>query len=116
MTRTEIDTLLKQYTAAWSEPDRQARQALLQAAWHETGEYTDPLAHAAGREELDGLIARFLSENPGARFTFQDGADYHHDSVRFFWTLHFGNGTELQGMDYGEVGADGRLRKIVGFF
>jgi hypothetical protein len=24
--------------------------------------------------------------------------------------------TELPGMDFGEIGADGRLRKIVGFF
>jgi hypothetical protein len=116
MTRTEVDSLLEQYVAAWSEPDPQARQALLQAAWHETGEYTDPMAHAAGREELDKLIARFLSQNPGAKFTLHGQADCHHDYVRFFWTLHFGNGTELPGMDYGEIGGDGRLRKIVGFF
>lgn len=116
MTPKEISNLLEQYTGAWSEPDPQARQVLLQAAWHDTGDYTDPLAHAIGREELDGLIARFLGDNPGSRFTVREPVDHHHDFVRFFWTLHFGGGAELQGMDYGEIAADGRLRKIVGFF
>ena len=116
MTRTEIDTLLKQYTAAWSEPDPQARQALLQAAWHETGEYTDPIAHAANRAELDGVIARFQQSNPGARFTLHGQAIHHHNYICFFWVLQLANGTELQGTDYGEIGADGKLRKIVGFF
>jgi Domain of unknown function (DUF3291)/SnoaL-like domain len=111
-----IESTLEKYVAAWSEPDAAARQSLLEAVWSADGTYTDPMSHAANRAELDAIIARFLSANPGAKFTLKDKIDSHHGHVRFFWTLHFANGTELPGMDYGELAPDGKLIKIVGFF
>src|SRR5215475_13049474 len=99
----DIDSLIKEYAAAWSEPDPVARRSLLEAVWHETGTYTDPMVHAANRVELDAIIARFLSDNPGASFSVSGKIDYHHGHVRFYWLLNFANGNEFPGMDYGEV-------------
>lgn len=110
------DAIVKQYITAWSEPDAAARWVLLEAAWSTDGSYTDPLSHASNRADLDTLIAGFLSANPGAQFTLNGKIDSHHGYIRFFWTLTFADGTELPGMDYGEIAPDGKLAKIVGFF
>ena len=45
------------------------------------------------------------------------GIDVHHAMVRFLWRLVRADGTcgDIS-IDFGEVGPDGRLVKIVGFF
>jgi hypothetical protein len=116
MNPAEVETLVRSYVAAWSEPDPAERRRLLDAVWHEHGTYTDPLSQAAGRAGLDALIAEFLQRNPGARFSLAGPIDQHHGHVRFFWTLRLANGREMRGMDYGEITPEGRLLKIVGFF
>jgi hypothetical protein len=108
--------LIKNYTAAWSEPDAASRQSLLEAVWEQAGTYTDPLSRAENRAELHALIGQFLADNPGATFTLKGKVDAHHDFVRFYWTLRMSNGVEMEGMDYGEVSPQGKLVKIVGFF
>jgi hypothetical protein len=54
---------------------------------------------------------------PGARLELMSGVDLHHHVVRFLWRLvgADGRGGE-RSIDVGEVDADGRLTKIVGFF
>lgn len=116
MTKTEIDAMVEAYITAWSEPDPLARQKLLESIWQADATYTDPLTHATGRAGLDEVISHFLEGNPGAKFTVNGKIDHHHDCIRFYWTLHFANGSEVSGMDYGEVTPDGKLCKIVGFF
>lgn len=116
METAALETLLSQYVAAWSEPDSAARQALLEAVWSSDGTYTDPQSHAVNRAELDSIIAGFLQANPNARFSLVGKVDSHHHHIRFYWLLRFQNGRELNGMDYGELSADGKLQKIVGFF
>ena len=59
------------------------------------------------------IVRRFQSTLAGellARFK-------HHEMLRFSWQMIGGEGTVLlEGMDFGEVGSDGRLQRIVGFF
>lgn len=116
MTPEALNTLITTYTAAWSEPDPQARMALLEQAWDADGIYTDPTAHAPGREALHALIGGFLAANPGATFALTAPIDHHHEHIRFYWALRFANGQELAGMDYAAVSPEGKLAKIVGFF
>lgn len=116
MQKNQIETLISQYILAWSETDADTRRKLLETVWAEDGVYTDPMSHAPGRAALDQVIAQFLASNPGAQFTQKGKFDHHHESVRFFWTLHLGSGAEIPGMDYGEITPDGKLAKIVGFF
>ena len=116
MDSASLENLILGYTAAWSEPDASKRKALLAQVWEETGQYTDPLMHAADRTSLDAGIGRFLQENPGSSFTVKGKIDHHHYHIRFSWILHFADGREVQGMDYGEISPEGKLSKIVGFF
>jgi hypothetical protein len=54
---------------------------------------------------------------PGARIIMTSDTDSHHHYVRFGWKLVGLEGeTLVEGIDFGELGPDGRLQKIVGFF
>ena len=114
--RSEIAALVGNYLAAWNETDAQQRQALLESVWADDGQYTDPNSHASNRHELEAIIAGFQRMNPGAIFTLEDGVDQHHGHLRFYWALRLQGGLEVSGMDYAELAADKRLRKVVGFF
>ena len=105
------------YLAAWNEPDASLRQALLQQCWSEDGVYVDPNVSLAGRAALDRHIAKVQSGRPGARLEFMSGIDAHHNLVRFLWRLVRADGTcGDTSIDFGELGPDGRLMKMVGFF
>lgn len=116
MEKLQIAALIDRYIAAWNEPDPATRRALLVGVWARDGVYTDPLFHAVGRFELDELIARFRENTPGVRFELEGKIDNHHAFLRFFWKMHLPDGSQVPGMDFGELAPDGKLARIVGFF
>jgi hypothetical protein len=109
--------IVTQYMAAWNEPDDAARHALLAQCWSDSGVYLDPNLTLAGRDALATKIGEVMASRPGARLEFMSGIDVHHNVVRFLWRLVRADGTcgDIS-IDFGEIGADGRLVKIVGFF
>jgi SnoaL-like domain len=117
MDKSAITRTLTQYMAAWNEPDDTARRALLAQCWADGGVYLDPNVSLAGRDALATQIATVRTSRPGARLEFMSGIDVHHNVVRFLWRLVRADGTcGDTSIDFGEVGPDGRLIKIVGFF
>jgi len=112
-----LDELVKMYSAAWNEPDAQHRRELLEKVWASGGTYTDPQSHVEGREALVEHIGRFLKNSPGARIIQSSHADFHHGMFRFTWKFVGGDGkTLMEGIDFGVLGPDGKLQRIVGFF
>lgn len=108
---------VKVYVDAWNEPDEAARRELLHRSWADDGIYTDPSVHVEGREALVHHARKFADRWPGARIVMTSGVDEHHGFVRFTWRLVSPGGEALRdGMDFGELSADGHLRRIVGFF
>ena len=105
------------YGAAWNETDVEKRRELLEKAWAEDGVYTDPTAEVHGREALLAHITGFQAQSGGARIVLTTAVDSHHGTrLRFGWKMVGADGTELaEGLDYGELDDDGRLRLIVGF-
>ena len=117
MDNDAITKIVTQYMAAWNEPDDTARHALLEQCWSDSGVYLDPNVSLAGRDALARHIAKVQASRPGARLEFMSGIDVHHNVVRFLWRLVRADGTcGDTSIDFGEVGPDGRLVKIVGFF
>ena len=110
------------YIEAWATPDDALRRRLLDRCWDADGIYLDPTVELQGREALSAHIGRFLSVGPagagsGHRIPIASGVDHHHGMIRFTWTLLDPDGAPmLRGMDVGELTADGRIRRIVGFF
>lgn len=112
-----LDEIVKMYSAAWNEPDAQHRRELLEKVWASGGTYTDPQSHVEGREALVEHIGRFLKNSPGARIIPSSQADFHHGMFRFTWKFVGGDGkTLMEGIDFGVLGTDGKLQRIVGFF
>ncbi len=112
-TKDNIET----YTAAWNETDEGKRRELLARAWADGATYTDPMAHAAGAEELVSLISQFQSQWPGATIVPTSGIDEHHGRLRFGCAMEGADGSRtMEGIDIGELAEDGRIRSILGFF
>jgi hypothetical protein len=54
---------------------------------------------------------------PGNRIELASGVDEHDGLLRFAWQMLGPDGAAaLDGMDFGELDGDGRLKQIVGFF
>jgi hypothetical protein len=117
MDKSAITKTLTQCMAAWNEPDDTARHALLAQCWSDSGVYLDPNVFLAGRDALATKIGEVLASRPGARLEFMSGIDVHHNAVRFLCRLVRADRTcgDIS-IDFGEIGADGRLVRIVGFF
>ena len=115
--QSALDETVRVYCAAWSEPNAEHRRELLEKVWASEGTYTDPLSHVEGREALVELIGSFLQKFPGAQIIPSSHADFHHGIFRFAWKFVGGDGkTVNEGVDFGALGTDGRLQRIVGFF
>ena len=114
MTPTQaIDT----YCAAWNETDPARRTELLRSCWHDDAIYTDPTVHTVGLEARVAHIGTVFERYPGSRILRTSAIDTHHGLARFAWRKVLADGTELpDGIDMVEFAADGRLRRIVGFF
>ena len=90
---------------------------MLDRVWTADGTYTDPTAHVEGRGELEDHIDRFFKQFPGARLALASDIDTHHQKLRFTSRMLLADGSVfVEGTDFGELSADGRLQRIVGFF
>jgi hypothetical protein len=114
---SNTEEIVAAYMAAWNETDEAKRRALLDKAWADGGTYTDPQSDVAGRDALSTLIAGMHGQMPGSRIDLASKVDVHHDKLRFNWKFVGGGGAPvIEGVDYGELAADGRLAKIIGFW
>lgn len=114
---TTVDAAVDAYFAMWNEPDAEKRAALIAQAWSEDGRYVDPVQEAEGHTALSAMVAAVHAQFPGHRFRRLSAIDGHHDQVRFGWELAAPDGSiTVAGIDAGELTADGKLRRISGFF
>jgi len=112
----DTDEIVAAYGAAWNEPDDARRAALLEQAWAGNGIYTDPTATADGRDALIAHIGGFHAMMPGHSIDLTSAVDTHGGFFRFAWVMRKGDEIVIEGVDFGELAPDGRIRRIVGFF
>ena len=107
-----VSDLVAQYLETWNETDPAARRKAIDELWAPDGVYTDPMAVAAGRDQIDATIGAVQSQFPGLAFTLHGAVDAHHDTARFSWSL----GDELViGFDVLALDANGQIAKVYGF-
>ncbi len=112
-----VEMAVDAYCAAWRAVDEAERRRLLDMSWSEDGVYQDPTADVSGREALVHHIAGFFQRMPGFSLVTTSGVDHHHGKIHFLWKMQGPDGqTALEGRDFGEIGPDGRIRRITGFF
>ena len=111
-----MQEIVERYIAAWNEKDAQRRRGLVDALWAEDGSYTDPLADAHGRAEIDGLIGAVQQQFPEFVFTLGAPVDTHHDQARFTWHLGpAGAEPVVIGFDVAVLNGGGQIRSVYGF-
>jgi hypothetical protein len=112
-----VTTTVDTYFAMWNESDAKTRTQLIERAWASDGRYVDPLVKAEGYAAISDMVAGVHARFPGHRFRRVSDIDSHNDQLRFAWELAAPDGAvTVAGLDVGELAADGRLRRITGFF
>ena len=112
----DINEIVAAYGAAWNETDTAKRTALLEQSWADDGVYNDPTAIVNGRAALIDHIGGFHTMMPGNTIDMASAVDSYNDVFRFAWVMRKGNEVAVEGVDFGELAPDGRIRRIVGFF
>jgi hypothetical protein len=112
-----MNEIVERYLAAWNETDAVKRRSLVDGLWAADARYTDPLADAHGRAEIDGLIGAVQQQFPGFVFTLGGAVDAHHDQARFSWHLGPAGAAEpvVIGFDVAVLDGDGQIRSVYGF-
>lgn len=113
---SDTDTTVARYLDMWNETDPAARRALVDEVCAPDVRYVDPLADVSGRDGVDGLIGAVQQQFAGLAFTPGGSVDAHHEQARFTWWLGpAGQEPVVVGFDVAELGADGRIRTVLGF-
>jgi len=108
---------VSRYLAAWNEPDRRTRTRILESCWSAHSVYADPGVHLTGIDALSDHIDHIRLQRPGARLEFVSDIDSHHGAFRFLWRLVRADGTTGDvSVDFGEIGPDGKISRMTGFF
>jgi len=116
-TPTDTTAVVDAYLASLDEADDAVRADLVARAWAPDGRFVDPLQEYNGHDELRTINPIIQQLYPGARFRRVSGIDVHHDQLRFAWDMTTPDGAQVvAGIDIGQLGPDGRLRSITGFF
>ena len=61
-----VSDLVARYLETWNETDPAARRKAIDELWAPDGVYTDPMATAAGRDQIDATIAAVQGQIPRA--------------------------------------------------
>lgn len=113
----EVAALVDAHLAAFSAPDAATRRQLIETAWAPTGHFADPLFAATGHDEIDALAASVPGLYPDHVFTRTSAIDLHHDHARYAFAFTAPDGTVvIDGVEVAQVGEDGRLVRVIGFF
>jgi hypothetical protein len=111
---TIIDAVMD-FERAWNSTDDGERRRLLARCCTPDAEFSNPYGDWGGVEGLARAITEFRSAFPQAVCRFGD-ADEHHGWFRLMWATQFNDGRpDLAGEDFGELAADGRIRRMVSF-
>jgi hypothetical protein len=113
----DVTSTIDHWFVALNETDPVHRSAHIERAWSADGRWVDPPFEGQGHATLAEMIAGTQAQYPGTRFRRTTGVDVHHDALRYGWELVGDDGTVLvTGLDVGQLGPDGRLQRVSGFF
>jgi hypothetical protein len=114
---TDVTATIDTYLEAYSETDDQRRAELISRVWTSDGHLIDPPLDAEGHEAIGNMAVAVHGQFPGHRFRRASGVDAHHGFARYGWELVGPDGAvTLAGMDVAQLGDDGRIRRVLGFF
>ena len=115
-TQIDLQQILDTYLGAWNANDPSERATLLERTVAEDVVFIDPMKQLVGRDTLAAHIAEVRATYPGVTFASGGQVDAHNNVLRTPWVAKRDGEVVLRGLDVDEVGPDGRLTRILGFF
>ncbi|MCB0998351.1 MAG: nuclear transport factor 2 family protein [Acidimicrobiales bacterium] len=116
-TADQLGRIVDRHLEAYACPDAARRAELVAATWDPAGTLLDPPFDGTGHDAIAAMADVVLTHYPDHRFVRTSGVDAHHGIARYGWELVAPDGTvAVAGLDVAELAADGRLRRVVGFF
>ena len=114
--RTVSDTI-DTYLDAYGEADADRRMQLIGQVWAADGRLLDPPLDGQGHAGISELTTVVHAHYPGHTFRRTTAVDAHHDVARYGWELVGPDGTvAVAGLDVAELGTDGKIVRVLGFF
>jgi hypothetical protein len=114
---TTLAVAIDAHLAGYCEPDAARRADLLASAWADDGTLVDPPFDGQGLEAIAGMADVLLHHYAGHTFRRTTAVDVHHTFARYGWELIGPDGAvAVDGTDFVELDAAGRIHRIVGFF
>jgi hypothetical protein len=112
---SDFSRIARDYIALWNEHDASRRARVLGEQWTPDATYVDPLAKAAGADEIATYIGGVHQRFPDFRFALLGEAEGHGDHLRFSWTLGPAAGeAPIEGSDVVTL-QGGRIAGVIGF-
>lgn len=115
-TAISIESVVDSYLDAWNSDDPAERAALLLRSVDENVVFIDPMKQLIGRNALETHIADVRAKYAGIRFSRGGEVDAHTGVLRAPWVAELDGAVVLRGLDVDDIGPDGRLTRILGFF
>jgi hypothetical protein len=110
------DGAIDAYIAMWNATDADQRRILADNALTDDAVLLYPTFEAHGRDEAVATGERFHQDTPGVQIVLRSGVEQHHGWVRVAWCIVHADGSSgPNGQSVGELAADGRLCRVVGF-
>ena len=110
------DQAVDAYIAMWNATDEERRRGLADKALTADAVLLYPTFEAHGRDQAVATGERFHQDMPGVQIVMRSGVEHHHGWVRVAWCIvHTDGSSGPDGQSVGELAADGRLCRVVGF-
>ncbi len=111
-----IPTSIKTYIKVWEEPDSTLRLQKIKTFWLAESTYRDSTAIAKGPIELNNMIQVFRNNLPNSIFISNYVLSFNHYHTWSWTIINKEKKFYLDGLDYIEINADGKITKLIGFW
>ena len=102
--------------AAWNERDPARVRTHLERAVAPDVVFVDPSIDLQGIDDFEANVHEVHRQLPGAVYARTSAVDSHHGLHRYSWLISREGEEILPGFDVTEVGPDGKVMRVLGFF
>jgi hypothetical protein len=113
---TKIHATLDAMMVMWNERDAAKIADHVAAIMDPDVEFCDPLHHICGLDAFVAMVLKFRQDYPRADVSRTSKIDHHHDRCRYHWLIVQDGRPVLPGFDVAQIGPDGKIKRIDGFF
>jgi hypothetical protein len=113
---SEAPKVLEQMMAMWNERDLEKVRGYIDEIFSEDVLFIDPGNSIVGHDAFEVMVRAFRTRFPDADLSHSSGFDQHHGLVRYHWKIHQNAEFLIEGFDVTEIGSDGRVSRVEGFF